>query len=60
MNGFSGCESCSNYVYNEDFDYYECLVNLDEDEYARLISGTMSYCPYYSSDDEYRIVRKQM
>lgn len=46
MNGFSGCESCSNYVYNEDFDYYECLVNLDEDEYAGLISGTMSYCPY--------------
>ena len=60
MAGFSGCESCSNYVYNEDFEFYECLVNLDEDEYAKLLSGNMSYCPYYSADDEYKIVRKQM
>ena len=60
MSEFSGCESCSNYVYNEDFDYYESLVNLDEDEYAKFISGSMSSCSYYSPDDEYKIVRKQM
>ena len=60
MADFSGCESCSNYVYNEDFECYECLVCLDEDEYAKVICGTMTSCSYYSPDDEYKIVRKQM
>ncbi len=59
MSEFSGCETCCNYVYNDDFEYYECLVNLDEDEYAKYLSGTLESCPYYSSDDEYKIVRKQ-
>ncbi len=59
MASFSGCESCSHYVYNEDYECYECLVSLDEDEYARFLSGTQDSCPYYSNDDEYRIVRKQ-
>ncbi len=58
--GFSGCESCSHYVYNEEYECYECLVNLDEDETARFLSGTLESCPYYSNDDEYRIVRRQM
>ena len=31
MTGFAGCESCRHYVYNEDYECYECLVNLDED-----------------------------
>ncbi len=60
MSEFSGCESCSNYVYNEDFECYECLVNLDEDEYAKFISSSMSSCSYYTPDDEYKIVKKQM
>ena len=38
MSEFSGCDSCSNYVYNEDFEYYECLVGRDEDEYAKFIA----------------------
>ena len=53
------CESCSRYVYNEDYECYECLAFIDEDEDARLLSGTAEACPYYSNDDEYRIVRKQ-
>lgn len=59
MSGYNGCESCSNYVYNEDYDCYECLVNLDEDEFAKFLTGTMSSCPFYKDDDEYKIVRKQ-
>ncbi len=46
-------------VYNEDYECYECLVNLDEDETARFLSGHLEACPYYSGDDEYAIVRKQ-
>lgn len=60
MSEFAGCESCSHYVYNEDFECYECLIDLDEDEFARFISGSMSSCSYYSPDDEYKIARKQM
>lgn len=59
MGEFSGCETCSNYVYNEYYECYECLVSLDEDELAKFMSGTMSSCPFYQYDDEYKIVRKQ-
>ncbi len=53
------CETCSNYVYDEDWEEYTCMVNLDEDEYARFISETNYSCPYYRLDDEYKIARKQ-
>ncbi len=55
----TNCETCTNYVYDEEQDYYVCLVNLDEDEMYRFVSGTNFHCPYYSIDDEYAIVRKQ-
>ena len=47
-------------VYDEENDYYVCEVNLDEDEMGRFLRGTVNACPYYQSDDEYRIVRRQM
>ena len=53
------CEACANYVYDEDYDCYSCMVNLDEDEMARFLSGANFECSYYQPDDEYRIVRKQ-
>ncbi len=53
------CESCTNYVYDEDFDCYSCMVNLDEDEMYRFLSEANFSCPYYKLDDEYAIVRKQ-
>ena len=37
MSGFSGCESCSHFVWNEDLEEYESLDEKDEDEYASLI-----------------------
>lgn len=54
------CETCVNYVYDEELEYYECLVNLDEDDMYRFLSGATQACPYYKSDDEYAVVRKQM
>ena len=56
----TSCDSCSNYVYDEEEDAYLCEVNLDEDEMAHFMMGASWECPYYSLDDEYRIVRHQM
>ena len=56
----TNCESCSNYVYEEDYDCYICLVNLDEDEMYRFLSGNKWECPYFRRDDEYGVVRHQI
>ena len=56
----AACEFCSNYVYDEDEDYYFCDIDLDEDEMYRFLTGTSRECPYFQSDDEYKIVRHQM
>lgn len=32
----AGCEYCSNYVYDEDYEYYVCDINLDEDENGKI------------------------
>lgn len=56
----AGCEYCSNYIYDEEFGYYICDVNLDEDEMSRFLSDTFYNCPYFQMNDEYKIVRKQM
>ncbi len=53
------CDSCTFYVWDEELEEYECLVTLDEDEYAAMLSDTSSGCRYYRKDDEYGIVRKQ-
>ena len=51
------CETCSNYVYDED---YGCEADLDEDEMAAFLGSRKFECPYYHMNDEYLIVRKQM
>lgn len=55
----SNCENCMNYYYDDEFDCYACLMELDEDEYRLFISDTFSNCPYYRQGDDYTIVRKQ-
>ncbi len=56
----AACEFCSNYVFDEDENTYYCDVNLDEDEYYRFMNSNFRNCPYYQSNDEYKIVRHQM
>lgn len=56
----TNCEACVNYIYDEDYECYSCLVNLDEDEMFRFLTGTQSACPYFRLDDEYGVVRKQI
>lgn len=56
----NGCESCVNYVYDDDWDCYTCMANLDEDDMQRFLSGTNNDCCFYRLDDEYGVVRHQM
>lgn len=60
MKGKASCDYCTNYIYDEDLNYYVCDANLDEDEMARFVSGNYRDCPYFQMGDEYKIVRKQM
>ena len=56
----SNCDSCVNYVFDDEFECYTCLINLDEDEMYKFMSEANFNCPYYRLDDEYAIVRHQM
>ena len=55
----SMCDTCANYAYDEDYEYYVCDVNLDEDDMLRFLQGNTKECPYYQNDDEYAVVRHQ-
>lgn len=56
----TSCESCTFYTYDEEYEYYVCEADLDEDEMSAFLRGSDFSCPYYQTDDEYRVVRKQM
>lgn len=56
----SNCDTCCNYIYDDDYECYTCEMNLDEDEMCQFIEGNYKNCPYYRLDDEYAVVRKQM
>ena len=56
----TNCDSCINYVYDDDFGYYTCDLYLDEDEMQRYAYSTQVRCPFYQYKDEYINVRKQI
>ena len=56
---YATCDTCNNNVYDEELEDYCCVVDLDEDEIYRLMNEPRFSCPYYRSDDDYAIVRKQ-
>ena len=47
------------YAYDEDYEAYVCDMDMDEDDYMRLMSDERFQCPYYRLGDEYAVVRKQ-
>ncbi len=53
------CDTCAYNTYDEEWDCYVCEMNLDEDEYARMMQNSYYRCPYYRDGDEYKIARKQ-
>ena len=54
------CETCVYYEYDEEDEEYYCSVNMDEDDYARLLGGGRKECRYYRNDDEYAVVKHQI
>ncbi|MCR4840012.1 MAG: DUF6472 family protein [Lachnospiraceae bacterium] len=59
-NAGGSCDTCSYYTYDEESETWGCDVNMDEDDYMRLLSDRSFSCPYYSNGDEYLVVRHQM
>lgn len=58
--GTTNCDMCSYYVYDEECECFVCDMDLDEDELVKFLQGTNDSCPYFSMNDEYAVVRKQM
>ncbi len=57
----TSCESCGNFVYDDEYECYTCEVDLDEDEMARFLQDKFYNCPYYQlGGSGSRIVRKQV
>lgn len=54
------CDYCAHFWIDEEDGQGECMVNLDEDDLARLMRRDYESCPYFQMDDEYKVVRKQM
>jgi len=54
------CEECINYTYDEEYECYTCMMDLDEDEMRLFIRNRFDRCPYYRRGDEYTTVRKQI
>lgn len=59
MSQSDNCEFCMYYEYDDEYECYTCIMNLDEDEMHRFLTGNFKACPYFKSGDEYSIVRKQ-
>lgn len=53
------CASCSNYVYDAELDCDICVVDMDEDQMADFLRGTVRSCPYYQFNDEYVLALRQ-
>lgn len=53
------CESCWYYDYDEEFEEYYCMMDLDEDEVYRFFAAPNGRCPYYRQGDDYTLARKQ-
>jgi len=53
------CDTCAYQAYDDEYEEYVCEVNMDEDDYLRLMSNGYQKCPYYRDGDEYKMVRKQ-
>ena len=55
----SNCEMCQYYDYDEEYEEYVCILDLDEDEMGDFMSFMNRDCPYFKFYDEYKFVQKQ-
>ena len=56
----TNCGTCAFYTYDDEYGYYVCEADLDEDEMSAFLRGSDFSCGFYQLDDEYAVVRKQM
>lgn len=56
----TSCDNCAYYTYDDEYEYYSCEMDLDEDEAYRFMTSQSFSCPYYRNGDEYAVVRHQM
>ena len=55
----SECDTCWYFDYDEEYDEYCCIMDLDEDEVYRILSSNNQRCPYYRQGDDYTLARRQ-
>ena len=55
----SQCDTCWYYDYDEMYDEYYCMQDLDEDEVYPFLIDPSGTCPYYRQGDDYTLARKQ-
>ena len=53
------CETCWHYDYDEEYDEYYCMMDLDEDEVCSIFTQPHQRCPYYRQGDDYTLARRQ-
>ena len=53
------CETCWHYDYDEEYDEYYCIMDLDEDEVYHIMTSQNQRCPYYRQGDDYYLARRQ-
>ena len=53
------CNTCWYYDYDEEYDEYYCMMDLDEDEVYRYLVSCQSRCPFYRQGDDYSLARRQ-
>ncbi len=53
------CDTCWYYDYDEEYDEYYCMMDLDEDEVCRILFSPGGRCPYYRQGDDYTLARRQ-
>ena len=52
------CETCYYYDYDEEYDCWVCLMEIDQDDMARICANN-TRCPYYRQGDDYYLAKKQ-
>ncbi len=57
--GQDQCDTCWYYDYDEEYDEYYCMMDLDEDEVYRYLHSCQSRCPFYRQGDDYTLARRQ-
>ena len=51
---------CEYYIYDDEYDYYYCDMELDEDEMYDFVTGNFGDCHYFRYINEYRSVNRQI